>query len=134
MSDYTLHDITLPGDMEWPDEFTGWKRGQDVQTSVAGALIVQEASRQAGRPITLTTGGSGNEWWGVVSYATVQALQALVEAGGTYTLVVPRYPDTTQEFTVRFDHADPIEARPLKFKAPAVPTHDWFVRLSLFTV
>lgn len=134
MSDITLGAITIPGDMEWTDEFTGWKRGQDVQTAVQGSLIVQEASRQAGRPITLTSGNSGNEWWGVVSYETVLALQALVDAGGTHTLVIPRYPDIMQEFIVRFDQSDPIEARPLKFIAPAAPTDDWFVRLSLFTV
>ena len=131
----TLGGIELPDDMEWPDEFTGWARGQDKQTSVTGVLIVQEAAREAGRPITLRSGSSGKHHWGVVSHETLVALQALVDAGGTHELVLPAWPvDTTRSFTVRFDLDNPIEASPLYHIVPAAPTDYWSVRLSLFTV
>lgn len=130
----SLGGIELPDDMEWVDEFSGWKRGQDRQTSVTGVQIVQEASRQAGRPITLRSGSAGNDRWGVVSRETLDALQALVEAGGTYELVLPTWPEgATRNFTVRFDHGNPIEASPMKHIVPAAPTDYWSVRLTLFT-
>ena len=43
--------IDLPADLQWSDEFTAWRVGQQARTSLTGALIVQESARQAGRPI-----------------------------------------------------------------------------------
>lgn len=53
MSRVVLAGIELPADLQWTDEFTAWRIGQQVRTSLSGALIVQESARQAGRPITL---------------------------------------------------------------------------------
>ena len=49
----TLDGVELPEDLEWADEYTAWKVGQVVRYSLTGALIVQEAALQAGRPVTL---------------------------------------------------------------------------------
>lgn len=134
--DITLGGVTLPGDMLWIDEHTGWRRGQDVQTSITGALIVQEASRQAGRPITLATQQSGNSLFGSLTYAQVEAVQALIDAGGTYTLVLPAWPvGTTRSFTVRFDQNAPIESTAARHVVPASPDDWWYrVTLRMFTV
>lgn len=131
MAEITLGGVTLPEDMQWTNEFTGWKRGQNVQTGVHGSLIVQEAARSSGRPITLTTGADNG---GAVPYATVLAVQALIDAGGTLALSIPRQGDVLSNFSVRFDHANPIEARPLAFMVPPADSDWYFLRISLFTV
>lgn len=132
----TLGDVDLPVSLEWPNRVTDWRIGQDVQTSVTGALVIQEAARQAGRPITLATGNSGKSWWGAVRWSTVVALQALVDAGGTYTLSIPTaVEDDPQVFTVRFDHAGPaIEARAIPHIVPPVADDWWAITLKFIVV
>lgn len=133
----TLGAITLPGDLQWIDEFTGWKIGQDVQVTVTGAQIVQEAARQAGRPITLQSHSAGNNRYAaLVNYATLESLRALIETGGTYTLVMPAWPiPSTRSFTVRFDQENPIEANAIIHTVPAAPDDWWYaVTLRFFTV
>ena len=134
--DITLGPLTLPGAMHWEDEFTGWKVGQDVQVSTTGTQIVQEASRQAGRPITLRSMQEARGHSATLTYAQVEAVRALVEAGGTYTLTLPAWPvGATRSFTVRFDQSNPIEASPLIRMVPAAPDDWWWVvTLRFFTV
>lgn len=135
--DITLGSLTLPGDMHWVDEFTGWAIGQDVQVSSTGAQIVQEAARQAGRPITLTTTNEGsNAYAATVTYGQVESLRQMALAGGTYELVMPAWPvGATRSFTVRFDQSNPIEANPIIRIVPAAPDDQfWFVTVRLFTV
>lgn len=100
-----LDSIQLPADMEWPDRFQAWALGQVVETSVEGALIVHEAQRQAGRRITLESGNSGNNWWGVLDEQTVEAVLALADAGGTHVLSIPTS-GSPQVFNVHFHQAD----------------------------
>ena len=57
---FTLGAITLPGDLEWIDEFSWSPVGQQVDVTLGGSLIVEESAQLAGRPITLRTGQSGN--------------------------------------------------------------------------
>ena len=45
--------VTLPGGLDWTDEFTWSPVEQTATPSVTGALIVQIGSRVSGRPITL---------------------------------------------------------------------------------
>ena len=135
MSDFiTLGALTLPADLEWPNRIIGWAIGQDVQTAVSGALHVQEGVRQAGRPITLQSGNSGNTWWAVVGYSTAQALQALVNAGGTYTLTIPTLDGPDESFLVRFDQADPIQARAVQHVTPPAPGDWWAITLKFIVV
>ena len=53
MAAIALGSVTLPGDLRWSDEFAGAQVQRSAEYSVTGALIVQEAVKQAGRPITL---------------------------------------------------------------------------------
>lgn len=61
----TLGVIALPDGLVWSDEQEWSPIDQQTSYSLTGALIVEEASKQAGRPITLTgqTDGSAHTAW-----------------------------------------------------------------------
>lgn len=133
-----LAGITLPGDLQWTDEFTAWKVGQVARTSLTGALIVHESVRQAGRPITLESQQEGSGWVGIVSLDTLRALQASEESpvAGPFQLVLPAHNAGTRSFTCiwRREGGAAIEARPARFISPYVDG-DWFaVTLRLLQV
>ena len=48
--------LTLPDGLLWADEWTWRAVEQSVTTTLTGALVVEVATRQAGRPITLKSG------------------------------------------------------------------------------
>jgi hypothetical protein len=136
MTDITLGGVTLPGDLLWSDEFTAWKVGQNIKTSLTGARIVQESAVQAGRPITLESLREGNQFVGI-TLDVLRALQALEEVpGATYTLVVPAHNSGTRSFTVAFNResGQAIEATPIRFAAPAIDADYFAVTLRLMTV
>ena len=129
-----LDSIALPGDLEWPDHIIGWAVGQDVQTAVSGALHVQEGVRQAGRPITLQSGNSGNTWWAVVDYSVARALHAMANAAGTHTLTIPTLDGPPESFLVRFDQSDPIRAQAVQHVMPPAPGDWWAITLKFIVV
>jgi dipeptidyl aminopeptidase/acylaminoacyl peptidase len=75
-----LAGVTLPDDLEWVDEFDRSPVSQQVEVSLAGALIVEESAQLTGAPITLRSGQSGSNYWALADRATVIALQALADA------------------------------------------------------
>ncbi|WP_170920708.1 hypothetical protein, partial [Desulfacinum hydrothermale] len=82
---------------------------QTVSVSLTGAVVVQEAAQQAGRPITLTAAGGGEHCW--LTKADLDALYALTEdAGRTMTLELA--PGDTRQVMWRRDQ-QPISARPV---------------------
>ena len=104
----TLGSITLPGDLRWADEFTWTPVARSADYSLTGALIIQEAVKQAGRPITLE---AKNESLGYVwlDRATLLALKTLAETpvwSGLLTLADAR------SFTVAF-RDDGLTAEPV---------------------
>lgn len=118
-SQITLGTATLPGDLQWVDEFSWVALGVTAKVSLTGAEIVQTGTLQAGRPITLQ-GGQDFAW---VDYATVEALRSLaVAAGATYTLTLP----DGRTFNVRFRAEEtPIEASPVLHRvSPDTGTRD----------
>lgn len=105
MADITLvrgeTSITLPEDLQWSDEFNWTPVGQVVTPTLTGALIIEEAAQQAGRPITLSSLQSGGEYTAVVARTVVEALRALsVIAGAQMTLTL----GDGRAFTVRWRH------------------------------
>lgn len=54
--------VTFTDDLQWADEFAWAPVAQSVQYSITGALIVQPAARQAGRPITLAADSEMAGW------------------------------------------------------------------------
>lgn len=80
----SLDNVTLPDDLDWTDEFDWQPVSQVTTPTLTGALVVEEAALQAGRPITLVSDGAA---W--VTRATVKKLQALLaKAGETMTLTL----------------------------------------------
>ena len=127
----SLAGIALPDDIQWPDEYTAWKVGQIIRPTLTGALVVQEAAMQAGRPITLRGfDDGGSRYVAPITLATLDALRALEETAGgaAMALVLPGPSETTRSFNVRFRRTDgpAIEAVPIKYQIPA-EAGDWFL-------
>jgi len=94
----TLGAIALPDGLRWSDEHAWSPVAQSVEYSLTGALIVEEATKQAGRPITLV-GGIRFAWMAKAALEFLMAaMDAAPESGLTLTLhdsraftVLPRY-------------------------------------------
>ncbi|MCA3253888.1 MAG: hypothetical protein ING49_19475 [Rubrivivax sp.] len=119
--------LPLPDDLLWTDEHAWTPAVASMSYLVTGALLVQSAVRQAGRPITLA--GAIDMAW--VTRATVAALYgwAVVPLGvssGRFELTLP----DSRVFAVAFRHGEtPVEAEPVA-GFPARSDDD-FYRLTL---
>ena len=122
----TLGGVSLPGDLRWTDEFAWSSVTRSAEYSLTGALIVEAAVKQAGRPITLAAAG---EVW--INATQLAALYALAETPGwTGTLVLANH----REFTVAF-RDEGVAAEPVVFQAPSGARDDWWqVTLKLIEV
>ncbi len=130
--------IELPADLQWTDEFTAWRVGQQVRNSLNGAMIVQESARQAGRPITLQTTRDGTAYVGVVALPIVRALQASESEArlSPLELVMPAHNGGDRTFQVRWRRVDgpAIEVEPTRFAVPALDSDLFSITLRLMTV
>ncbi len=110
--------IALPPDLRWTDEFAWSPVGQVSTVTLTGALIVEEAAQQAGRPITLSSVVNGSQYTAVVDRSTVEALQALAAIPGA--LMVLTLADE-RVFNVRWRHegGPPMTAEPWRHVVPA---------------
>lgn len=116
-TEHLLHNVPLPADMVWTDEF-GWATVvKSTEYTLTGALIVDSGQRQAGRPITL----AGAEDAGWITRATVDALRTLASAlPGEYVLALA----DGRSFNVVFAPDTPLAAQPI---VPiADPGADWW--------
>lgn len=124
--------LTLPDDLLWSDEHAWSPAVSSVSYLLTGALLVQSAVRQAGRPITLV--GAPDMAW--VTRAVVGALQvwaAAPLASTTTNNSTGRFELTLADgrvFTVAFRHFETaVEAEPVT-GFPALSDSD-FYRLTL---
>ncbi|HHA2845496.1 TPA: hypothetical protein ACOFCF_001078 [Stenotrophomonas maltophilia] len=138
MTRILLAGIELPADLQWTDEFTAWRVGQQVRSSLNGAMIVQESARQAGRPITLQTTRDGTAYVGVVALPIVRALQASESEARLppLELVMPAHNGGDRTFQVRWRRVDgpAIEVEPTRFAVPALDSDLFSITLRLMTV
>lgn len=120
-----LAGVQLPDNLYWSDEFQWSAAAQTRAYSLTGALLLEEAPRQAGRPITL------EGMW--VERTTVEAVQALADAPGSDRLLT--LPDGRQ-FSVRFRHdgGPAVDARPLHPVATPAPDTLYSLTLRLLEV
>jgi hypothetical protein len=135
----TLDGVELPEDMEWADEYTAWKVGQVLRPSLTGALIVQEAAMQAGRPVTLQSLElGGGRYAAAVALSVLDVLRAKEEVAGAapMTLVLPIAAGGTRSMQVLWRRTDgpAIVARPLTYKVPAEPSDLFLITLRLIQV
>jgi hypothetical protein len=127
----TLGVITLPQGLRWSDEFDWTPLAQSTEYSLTGALIVERATKQAGRPITLV-GGKDFVW---ITRAALLALKVLLDTRATSTLTL----HDARTFSVIPD-AEPLTAYQLprvKDSGFSNPNGDtWYVieSLKLITV
>ncbi len=120
----TLGTVTLPGDLRWADEFSWTPVQRAAEYSLTGALILQEAVKQAGRPVTLEAKSEslGYVW---LDRATLLALKTLAETPlwtGTLTLadartftVAFREEGLTAEPVIHQTHSTALDALPYTF-------------------
>lgn len=124
----TLATVSLPADLQWVDEFTWTPVEMNRTYTLTGALVVEQATRQAGRPITLV-GGQDRGW---VARSVVEALYALAQApseGLALELADGR------EFTVVFRHDEtPLDAQPVTGCFPPLAADPYAVTLRLAAV
>ena len=101
----------LPDDLLWADEHAWSPAVASVSYLLTGALLVQSATRQAGRPITLV-GPSDMAWVTRATVATLHTWAAapLAATSGRFELTLR----DARLFTVAFRHADTaIDAEPV---------------------
>jgi hypothetical protein len=123
----TLGAIALPDTLVWEDEFSWSPVAQSTEYSLTGALIVQEAIKLAGRPITLVGKSDGTAHTGGITLTNLRLLKtALDVAGASWTLTL----HDARTFTVAV-RENPLEAEPLPVYRsffPANPTGDrWYL-------
>jgi len=92
MAAITLGAVSLPGDLRWSDEFAWTSVARSADYSLTGALIVQEAVKQAGRPITLEAKSEslGYIWLDRFTLLALKTLAETPEWEGTLTLADDR--------------------------------------------
>ncbi|AUS41004.1 hypothetical protein CYD94_06210 [Ralstonia solanacearum] len=99
--------LALPDDLLWTDEHAWTPAVAAVSYLLTGALLVESAARQKGRPITLV--GAADMAW--VTRATVNTLYAwAANPGSRFELTLT----DGRAFTVAFRHQETaIEAEPV---------------------
>lgn len=108
----TLDAIVLPATLVWEDEFAWSPVAQAIEYGLTGSQIIDEAVKQAGRPITLIGQSDGNRHTGGIQRADLLALKAALNvAGAEFTLTM----HDARTFTVTGVHGGegPITAVPL---------------------
>lgn len=127
----TLGAVSLPGDLRWSDEFNWTPVARSAEYSLTGALIIEEAVRQAGQPITLEAQSESQGYiW--LERATLLTLKTLAETPawtGTLTLADGR------AFVVAF-REDGLTAAPVMHQTASsdLPTLPYTVTIKLQTV
>lgn len=121
-----LAGIALPPGMIWADEFDWIAPLRAQEYSLTGALVVDVAVRQAGRPITLS--GEADHGW-----IRRSALQSLYQLVNTTTGPLSLTLADGRAFPVHFAAGEPITATPIA-RAELPPTNfPYYVTLRLVT-
>ncbi|MBB1074469.1 hypothetical protein HUU62_08605 [Rhodoferax sp. 4810] len=71
----TLNDLELPNGLRWIDEYTWTPVVQNAEYSLTGAMVIEEAIKLAGRPMTLL-GGDRFAW---IRRSALNQLKALLD-------------------------------------------------------
>lgn len=125
--------VTLPGDMQWTDEFAWLPTAAQVEVACNGAVLVEESAQLAGRPITLEGRMDGNTGFAIPTRAVINALRAMAAVPRQSALTLTLEDGRT--FAVRFRHGDgAFEARPIKHIVPAQDADLYSLTLRLMEV
>lgn len=99
--------ITIDDDLEWVDEFSFIPVTQDVQRTIGGNQVIQEAALVKGRPITLSGGES--VWMPKKVLKDLQTMMSQV--GVVMTLTMPN--SDTYKVIFRHGEGDVISGKPV---------------------
>lgn len=116
MAKHTLDTLQLPSGLLWIDEHEWQPWVKETEYSTNGALLIDAAPRQAGRPITLQAESDA----GWISYATLRGLYALAAqplATFKFTHADGRH------FDVQFAGSEAISVQE-RIGRPEIPTDD----------
>ena len=119
--------LTLPDDLLWSDEHSWSAPLSSISYLLTGAMLVQSAQRQGGRPITLSA--APDMAWvrrSVVEQLYRWAAVPLTASSGRFSLHLPNLSPRVVAFR---HHQNPIEATPVT-GMPAQSDADWY-RLTL---
>ncbi len=112
--------LTLDPDLLWSDEDNWHPVQQNVQRTITGALDVQAAAMNKGRPITLEPEDDSSAW---MQSAVVVQLRNWAAVPGLQLVLTLR----NETRTVIFRHQDGgLEARPVVHYRDRVTT-DWYL-------
>lgn len=119
----TNAEISLPNDLLWQDEFKWSSVARVGQYSLAGSLIIEQATKLAGRPITLEALFQDMAW---IQRHVLADIQSWVGVPELVMLLTLEYPSDTRSFYVVFAPEEtPVEAEPVK-EFPGHDPDDWF--------
>lgn len=110
-----LNDIKLPDGLRFSDEFAWSPVAQASEYTLTGSLIVEQSTKQAGRPITLV-GGKDFAW---MTRAEVSTLKALLDTGAEMTLTL----HDARHFTVLPAAEEPLSVTPLPIVLDSGPAN-----------
>ena len=122
--------ITLPDALPWTDQHAWSPVEQSAEHSITGALIVQVATRQAGRPITLDA--TEKNGWKDVTLAKVAQLETWAATPGQQlTLTIGR---TAYGVIFRHHDAPAFSARPLGDYTSPDPAHPYLITAKFMVI
>lgn len=124
----TLDAIVLPEDILWSDEFNWLPVGQVVNLSLTGAMIIEEATQQKGRPITLKGDNDSASW---IDRATLEQLRVKASTAGLVMTLNLRG-DTKQVMFLR--DQTPVSAYQVAGYADPLDTDYYIVTIRLMEV
>lgn len=105
--------LRLPDGLVWEDESAWSPVAQATEYTLTGALILEEATKAAGRPITLVGGRSGLTSWAWLTRTEALALKAALDAPGLIATLTLHDARTFRVTPRRDADAPPVEVRPL---------------------
>lgn len=124
-----LHNILLPDDIQWIDEWECVPVAQTIKRRLDGGLVIYARNVTAGRAITLEATEDH-----ALDRTILTELQTLTtHAGAAYDLIMPLYQTS---FRVVFRHNDPpiLDFKPMFDFADPLPT-DWMIgKIKLLTI
>ena len=124
--------VRLPDSLNWVDEMSWVPVVTNYAYSLTGALIVDTAAKQKGRPITLEPPGEDMGW---VRRSAAMQLHAWAQTPARKMQLVLEYPDDIRQFVVMFRHSETaIESKPVKGFPEPTPDAWYTIALRLIEV
>ena len=124
-----LDAIALPDDLIWVNEY-GWSKvNQNVQKSLTGALIIQEASQTKGRTFTLK-GDAGSAW---ITKSTLDLLKAKYDTPDL-TMVLSYYGTSYNVMFDRSGNTSPLSADHIYEVADPQDDHVYSLQINFIEV